>query len=248
MFDRLPTPWGLVRAGVAPDHPKIKAVTRVYEKTAARRLPLLRQRRGRPRLSRDELTEHYHAVLYAFGAQPTGEGIHGEDLPGCLGDRVRRLVQRPPGLRDREFDLTAERAVVVGNGNVALDVARMLACRARRSRRPTSPTTRSRRSPARSVERDRRARPARPGAGGVHEAGADGAREIGRGRRDRRPGRHRARPASERIVEEADAQTKKKIEVLHGYAATRAARPEQAVVLRFLASPVEIVGDERVEG
>src|ERR671926_1516527 len=84
MFDRLPTPWGLVRAGVAPDHPNIKAVSRVYEKTAA--LPGFRFF-GNVEVGRDvsvaELRERYHAILYAYGASSDRRlGIPGEDLPG----------------------------------------------------------------------------------------------------------------------------------------------------------------------
>src|SRR3954454_9476342 len=84
MFDRLPTPWGLVRGGVAPDHPNIKAVSRVYEKTAAR--PEFRFY-GNVELGKDitheDLVERYHAVIYAVGAQTDKQmGIPGEDLPG----------------------------------------------------------------------------------------------------------------------------------------------------------------------
>ena len=102
MFDRLPTPFGLVRAGVAPDHPKIKSVIRVYEKTAAR--PGFRFF-GNVEVGRDvrvdELRERYHAVVFAHGTSTDRKlGIHGEDLPGlAFGHRVRQLVQRPPRLR-----------------------------------------------------------------------------------------------------------------------------------------------------
>ena len=101
VYDRLPTPWGLVRGGVAPDHPNIKAVSRVYEKTAAH--PEFRFY-GNVELGRDithaDLHERYHAVIYAVGAQTDRRmGIPGEDLPGQLGRHgVRGLVQRPPRL------------------------------------------------------------------------------------------------------------------------------------------------------
>ena len=102
MIERLPTPWGLVRLGVAPDHPKIKSVSRAFEKIAAAAgLPLPRQRRGRPRRRRTtSCSSIYDAVVYAVGAQTDRRmGIPGEDLPGLVGgDRVRRLVQRPPRL------------------------------------------------------------------------------------------------------------------------------------------------------
>ena len=129
MFERLPTPWGLVRSGVAPDHPKIKSVTRIYEKTAAH--PRFRYfghvELGRD-ISRAELAQHYHAIVYATGS-PTDRplGIPGEELRGSLAatDFVG-WYNAHPDFPDLELDLSCERAVVIGNGNVALDVARML--------------------------------------------------------------------------------------------------------------------------
>jgi ferredoxin/flavodoxin---NADP+ reductase len=129
MYDRLPTPFGLVRAGVAPDHPKIKSVIRVYEKTAA--LPEFRYF-GNVLVGEDiahsELKERYHAVLYAVGAQTDRPlGIPGEDLPGSwAATELVAWYNGHPDFRDLEFDLSCRRAVVIGNGNVATDVARML--------------------------------------------------------------------------------------------------------------------------
>ncbi len=129
MLERLPTPHGLVRSGVAPDHPKIKTVTRVYEKTSAH--PRFRFF-GNVELGRDvtvdELREHYHAIIYAVGAAADRPlGITGEELPGSWAatDFVG-WYNGHPDYCDLEFDLSCERAVVIGNGNVALDVARML--------------------------------------------------------------------------------------------------------------------------
>src|SRR5436309_8044818 len=129
LLDRLPTPWGLVRGGVAPDHPNIKAVTRVYEKTAA--LPGFRFH-GNVELglhvSHEELAAHHHAVLYAIGS-PTDRrlGIPGEALPGShAATEFVAWYNGHPDYCDFEFDLSGHRAVVIGNGNVALDVARML--------------------------------------------------------------------------------------------------------------------------
>jgi ferredoxin--NADP+ reductase len=130
MFDRLPTPFGLVRAGVAPDHPKIKSVIRVYEKTAAR--PGFRffgnVEVGRD-VSVDELRERYHAVVFAHGT-PTDRklGIPGEDLPGShSATEFVNWYNAHPDFAEHGFDLSHERVVVIGNGNVAADVARMLA-------------------------------------------------------------------------------------------------------------------------
>ncbi len=129
MIERLPTPWGLVRSGVAPDHPKIKSVTRVYEKTAAH--PRFRYfgnvELGR-HVAREELLAHYHAIVYATGSPADRPlGISGEELPGSWAatDFVG-WYNGHPDHPDLEFDLASERAVVIGNGNVALDVARML--------------------------------------------------------------------------------------------------------------------------
>src|SRR5580692_10166050 len=129
LIDRLPTPWGLVRAGVAPDHPNIKAVSRVYEKTAALEgFHFHGNVEVGTRITHADLLEHHHAVIYAHGAsQDRRLGIPGEELPGVVGatDFVN-WYNGHPDAAERRFDLTGTRAVVVGNGNVALDVARML--------------------------------------------------------------------------------------------------------------------------
>jgi ferredoxin--NADP+ reductase len=130
MLERLPTPWGLVRSGVAPDHPKIKSVSRVYEKTAAHpRFRFFGNVCYGQDISHDDLIAHYHAVVYATGsAVDRPLGIPGEDLPGshAATDFVG-WYNGHPDQTDLEFDLmSAERALVIGNGNVALDLARML--------------------------------------------------------------------------------------------------------------------------
>ena len=129
LFDRLPTPWGLVRAGVAPDHPKIKSVSAQFAEIAAH--PRYRffgnVELGRD-FTRDDLLSRYDAVLYAVGARSERRlGIPGEDLPGSLAasDFVG-WYNGHPDYGALAPDLSGTRAVVVGNGNVALDVARML--------------------------------------------------------------------------------------------------------------------------
>src|SRR6266511_87518 len=130
LVERLPTPWGLVRLGVAPDHPKIKAVSRAFERIAAQ--PGFRfignVEVGRD-LTHDELARLYDAVVYAFGAQTDRRlGIPGEDLPGSwAATEFVAWYNGHPDYQELEFDLSAERVVVIGNGNVAIDVARMLA-------------------------------------------------------------------------------------------------------------------------
>jgi ferredoxin/flavodoxin---NADP+ reductase len=129
LYDVLPTPFGLVRAGVAPDHPKLKTVTRRYEKTAAQ--PGFRFFGGVELgvdVMRADLFERYHAVIYAVGTAADNRlGIAGEDRPGShSATEFVAWYNGHPDYADREFDLSATRAVVIGNGNVAIDVARML--------------------------------------------------------------------------------------------------------------------------
>ncbi len=130
MLERLPTPWGLVRSGVAPDHPKIKSVTRVYEKTAANpRFRYFGNITFGEHVSREDLLAHYHAVVYATGSPSDRPlGIPGEELPGShAATEFVGWYNGHPDHTDLEFDLlSSDRAVVIGNGNVALDVARML--------------------------------------------------------------------------------------------------------------------------
>ncbi|AUM17760.1 ferredoxin [Rhodococcus ruber Chol-4] len=129
MFDRLPTPWGLVRSGVAPDHPGTKAVTESFEWSFRREAFALHLdvEVGRD-IDHDELLAHHHAVVYATGASADRSlGIPGEDLPGShAATEFVAWYNGHPDYADRVFDLSGERAVLVGNGNVALDVARIL--------------------------------------------------------------------------------------------------------------------------
>lgn len=130
LIERLPTPWGLVRFGVAPDHPNIKVVSRVFEKIA--RQPGFRFL-GNVEVGRDlghgDLVALYDAVVYAVGAQTDRRlGIPGEDLPGSWpATELVAWYNGHPDFQRAGFDLSCERAVVIGNGNVAVDVARMLA-------------------------------------------------------------------------------------------------------------------------
>jgi ferredoxin--NADP+ reductase len=130
MFERLPTPWGLVRSGVAPDHPKIKSVTRVYEKTAASpRFRYFGNVTFGLHVSREDLLRHYHAIVYATGSPSDRPlGIPGESLQGShAATEFVGWYNGHPDHCELEIDLlAAERAVVIGNGNVAIDVARML--------------------------------------------------------------------------------------------------------------------------
>ncbi len=130
MFERLPTPYGLVRGGVAPDHQKIKTVTKVYDKIAAN--PSFRfygHVNFGTDITHDEIARHYHAVIYAVGAQTDKLlGIPGEELAGSHpATEFVGWYNGHPDYRELSFDLTQETAVVVGVGNVAMDVTRILA-------------------------------------------------------------------------------------------------------------------------
>ncbi|MDE0895478.1 MAG: FAD-dependent oxidoreductase [Planctomycetota bacterium] len=130
VFDRLPMPYGLVRGGVAPDHQKMKNVTRVYEKIAADdRFRFFGNVKLGGDLTVEDLTEHYDQIVYAVGNEEARElGIRGEDLEGvCSATEFVYWYNGHPDYRDREFDLSKVRRVaVVGNGNVAIDVCRIL--------------------------------------------------------------------------------------------------------------------------
>jgi ferredoxin--NADP+ reductase len=130
MIERLPTPWGLVRSGVAPDHPKIKTVAKVFEKVANEpNFRLFANVELGTDVTIEQLKEMYDAVVIATGsALGKRLGIPGEDLPGSMSAAAFvPWYNSHPDFKDEEIDLSCESAVVIGAGNVAMDVARMLA-------------------------------------------------------------------------------------------------------------------------
>jgi ferredoxin--NADP+ reductase len=250
VFDRLMTPWGLVRFGVAPDHPKIKSVTRVFEKTA--RQPGFRFHGNvevGSDVSHEALAAAYHAVLYAVGTPGDRRlGITGEDLAGS--ESATEFVawyNGHPDYADRDFDLGCKRAVVIGNGNVALDVARMLALSVQelevtdiadhsiellRDSNVEEIVVLGRRGPVQAAFTNPELRElADLELADVIVDEAD----------------MRLDPASAASLELADGTTQRNVETLSGYASlTPAGRPRR-IVLRFLSSPVAIEGDGKVE-
>ena len=254
LFDRLPTPYGLVRGGVAPDHPKIKAVTRVYERTAGREgFRFFGNVEIGSDLTVEELERHYHAIIYTFGAEDDRElGIPGEDLAGVhpASDLVG-WYNAHPDFADREFDLDrARRAVVIGNGNVALDVARMLALDDAELRK-TDIADHSldvldhstleeivvvgRRGPAQAAFTN----PEVIELGELEEA--EVVVEASEVELD---------PVSQAWIEsdEADKTAKVNVETVQGYVGRSPGDKPKTISLRFLVSPVEIFGEDRVEG
>jgi ferredoxin/flavodoxin---NADP+ reductase len=253
MFDRLPTPWGLVRAGVAPDHPNIKAVSRVYEKTAEH--PEFRFY-GNVELGRDlaheDLTARYHAVIYAVGAQTDRRmGIPGEDLPGSwAATEFVAWYNGHPDYRELEFDLSAERAIVVGNGNVATDVARMLAL----THDELAQTDVA--DHALEVLADSNVREIVVlGRRGPAQAAFTNPELLELGEMTDAdvfvdPADVELDPLSKAFIDSGAAHNtqKKNVDILTGYAAREPLGKRRRLVLRFLVSPVEILGSDRVEG
>jgi ferredoxin--NADP+ reductase len=130
MFERLITPHGLVRGGVAPDHQKIKSVTKVYDRIAKNEnFRYFGNVTFGEDVKQSDLADHYHQVVYAVGAQTDKQlGIPGEELAGShAATEFVAWYNGHPDYRHLTFDLSTETAVVIGNGNVAMDVTRILA-------------------------------------------------------------------------------------------------------------------------
>jgi ferredoxin/flavodoxin---NADP+ reductase len=243
MLERLPTPWGLVRLGVAPDHPKLKTVSRAFERIAER--PGFRFL-GNVEIGRDlshaDLARLYDAVVYAVGAQTDRRlGIPGEDLAGSwAATELVAWYNGHPDYQELTFDLNVERAVVIGNGNVALDVARMLALTPEELA-PTDTTDAAiaaiGSSSLREIVLVGRRGPAQaafttPELAELGElAGADVIVDA----------------ADLEGAEPTDTNSERNLEVLRTFAARGPAGKPRRVVLRFFASPVAILGEERVE-
>ena len=245
LLDALPTPFGLVRSGVAPDHPNIKAVTRVYEKTAAR--PGFRFFGGvalGEHVSRADLLERYHGVVYATGTDLDRRlGVPGEDLPGSYpATRFVAWYNGHPDACDEAFDLSADRAVVIGNGNVAIDVARMLLldpdelALTDTADHAIGPMSEAKVSEVVLLGR----------RGPEHAAFTNPElRELGE-----MTGVDVQVDAAElEGVEEPEEPTKRRnVEILRSYAERGPGTNGRRISLKFRRSPVEILGDEQVTG
>ncbi len=249
MYDRLPAPFGLVRFGVAPDHEKIKNVTRVFAKLASS--PDFRFFGNvdvGTHVTLNDLRRHYHQVCYATGAQTDRRmGIPGEDLERSHpATEFVAWYNGHPEYRDCRFDLTVERVAVVGVGNVAVDVARVL-CRTPEELAKTDVADYAlaalRESKVKEVYILGRRGPAQaaftnPEVKELGElAGADLAVL---------PEEVELDPLSRAKLEESeDKATKKKVEILQSYVDRRPEGRPRTLTLRFLVSPVELYGNER---
>jgi len=252
LFERLPTPWGLLRGGVAPDHQEIKRLEDTFDRQTLRRgCRFLGNVEVGADVSHAELMRHYTAVVYATGAQTDKSlGIPGEDLPGSFAaTEFVAWYNGHPDYRGLEFDLSAKRAVVIGNGNVAADVTRMLvlgtselertdiadhALAALRASRIEEVVVLGRRGPAQAAFTSAELR------------------ELGRleGVEVRvEPADLELDPVSrEWLAERGTFTARTNVELLREFAA-RPPRPDarRRIELRFLRSPVEIRGARRVE-
>jgi len=253
VYDRLPTPWGLVRGGVAPDHPNIKAVSRVYEKTAAHpEFRFFGNVEYGAQITHADLHERYHAVIYAVGAQTDRRmGIPGEDLPGSwAATEFVAWYNGHPDYRDLEFDLSCERAIVIGNGNVAADVARMLAL----TRDELAQTDVA--DHALDVLADSNIREIVVlGRRGPAQAAFTNPELLELGEMIDAdvvvdPRDVELDPLSRAWLEsEAASSTRRKnVDILTGYAGRTPEGKRRRIVLRFLVSPLELLGEARVEG
>ena len=243
MIERLPTPWGLVRLGVAPDHPKLKSVSRAFERIAEK--PGFRffgnVEVGRD-LSHADLLRLYDAVLYAFGAQTDKRlGIPGEDLPGSWSaTEFVAWYNGHPDYQELPFDLNVERAVVVGNGNVALDVARMLALTPEELA-PTDTTDPAIEaiggSPIREIVIVGRRGPAQASwtTQELKEMGELAGADVS------------VDPAELEGAAEDDTHVHRNMEVLRQFAATEPSGKPRVVRFAFFRSPVALHGDGKVE-
>jgi ferredoxin--NADP+ reductase len=245
LFDRLPTPYGLVRAGVAPDHPKIKSVTRAYDKTAAHeRFRFFGHVDLGADVSREDLLARYHAVIYAVGTSTDKRlGIDGEDLQGShAATEFVAWYNGHPDHNGLEIDLSARQVVVVGAGNVAIDVARMLALA------PAEMATTDTADHAIGVLN----------ASGIEEITILARRgplqaaftnpellEMGElERADVEVVGAELDPLSAKALEEADKTRTRNVEIVQEYAARPKTGKPLTVRFHFLASPVELLGDE----
>jgi ferredoxin--NADP+ reductase len=252
LFDRLPTPYGLVRGGVAPDHPKIKSVIRVYEKTAAREgFRFFGNVKVGHDIEVEDLERLYHAIVYTVGCETDRQlGIPGEELPGShAATAFVGWYNAHPDYCGENFDLSCERAVVIGNGNVAMDVARMLALTTDELRGTDTADHAIEmldRSEVREIVVLGRRGPAQAAFTNpeIRELGemADADVVVD-------PGEVELDPASAAYLEsdEADKTTRVNVETLREFSQRSPEGKRRRIVLRFLASPVEIGGDGRVE-
>ncbi|MCB8943479.1 MAG: FAD-dependent oxidoreductase [Ardenticatenaceae bacterium] len=248
MFDRLPTPFGLVRAGVAPDHQKIKSVTKVFERVAAK--PGFRFF-GNVTLGEDvsveELRHYYHQIVYTTGAQTDRSlNIPGIDLTGShAATEFVAWYNGHPDYRDYQFDLSQENVVVIGIGNVAVDVARIL-CRTPEELKETDIADYAlealRHSKVKHVYMLGRRGPAQAAFTPVE------AKELGEmmgADVHVLPEEAELDELSQASLAEADRGTTRNVEIVQEFAERPSTGKPRQLTIRFMVSPTELLGDEQ---
>jgi ferredoxin--NADP+ reductase len=253
VIERLPTPWGLLRAGVAPDHGSIKTLGDMFERAVFDKgCRFFGNVTVGEDVSHADLMRRYHAVIYAVGAQTDRSlRIPGEELPGSLpATAFVGWYNGHPDFRDLDPDLTSDTAVVIGNGNVAADVARLLtrdpdelartdvadhALAALRESAVRRVVVLGRRGPAQAAFTNAELREL------GRMAGVDVVVEPGEAELD---------PVSAAwLAEEGTFTARRNVERLSAYAAApRSPAARRTIELRFLRSPVAVRGSDRVEG
>jgi len=251
MFERLPVPWGLVRSGVAPDHQDTKSTADDFNRTARHQnFRLFLDVEVGETITHEDLAARYHAVIYAVGAMGDRRlGIPGESLPGShSATEFVAWYNGHPDFADRAFDLSGERAVIIGNGNVALDVARILLSDIETLRRTDiadHALEQLAQSRIREVVVVGRRGPVQAAFTTPELLGlaGSGACDI-QVEPDELAIDDATRQSSNGNEESMELYKARLISELGSAAATRSRR----VSLRFLLSPAEITGDRRVEG
>ncbi|MCC6616286.1 MAG: FAD-dependent oxidoreductase [Anaerolineae bacterium] len=249
IFERLPTPFGLVRGGVAPDHAKIKSVTKVYDRIASDpRVHFYGNVTFGKDVTRADLAQFYHAVIFAVGAQTDRHmGIPGEQLPGSYAaTEFVGWYNAHPDYRDLEFDLSQESAAVIGNGNVAMDVARILArtpeelletdiadyaIEALRNSNLHTIYVLGRRGPAQAAFTN----PEIKELGEMTDADVIVAPE------------EVELDELSKAALEGDRSAERNVEILTRYSQQQPSGKKRQIVFRFLVSPTEIIGTDHVE-
>lgn len=251
MFERLVTPHGLVRGGVAPDHQKIKSVTKVYDRIAKNdQFRYFGNVEFGKDLTHDDMVNYYHQIIYAVGAQTDRQlSIPGEDLAGShAATEFVAWYNGHPDYRHLTFDLSHETAVVIGNGNVAMDVTRILASSIDELLKTDiadyalealreSKVKRIVMLGRRGIVQAKFTNPELKEFGELEEAQVIvGEKEV------------TLDPISQQELDNADGDAVKNYEMLKGYSQQDADpnKPKQ-IVMRFLVSPVELHGDDKLQ-
>src|SRR6201991_1279954 len=247
VFEKLPTPYGLVRAGVAPDHQNTKRVTQLFDRVSRHRhfRFYLNVEVGK-HLSHAELLAHHHAVLYAVGAPDDRRlDIDGMGLPGSgTATELVAWINGHPDFSDLPVDLSHERVVIVGNGNVALDVARVLTADPddlARTDISDHALEVLRNSAVREVVTAARRGPAHPAFTLPELIGLTGASDVVLDSGD-----HEL--VARDLATASDALTRNKLEILSELGDASVPGPRPRIRLAYQLTPTRVLGEQRVAG